>query len=163
MPELRVFDPTMQAAVSLFFAACAAELSWAYEPQGRHRDVAHVAEAYMQGGCFWCLICGPDVVGTVAVRDMGGGSAELKRLYLLAAYQGRGLGGLLFQTALDYARAAGFAQLYADTRADRAASIHLMRKHGFAQIEQYNDNAFAELFFRLTLREGGPHKGADPL
>ncbi len=155
MPEIKIFDDGMQQDVERFFEACASELGWAYEPQGRHSDMTDVRNSYMRSGCFWCLYEGQKLIGTVAVRtiDPANKTAELKRLYLLGAYHGKGYGDMLFKTALAYAAQAGFAKICADTRKDRSASQHLMRKHGFKEAPRYNDNRFAELFFELELND----------
>ncbi len=102
---------------------------------------------------MWCMYDGPLLVGTVAVRtiDKGAKTAEMKRLYVLKDYQSKGCGGALFKTALDFAVSNGFRKICADTRHDRDASQHLMRKHGFREAPRYNDNPFAELFFELEL------------
>ena len=76
---------------------------------------------------------------------------ELKRLYVLKEEQGNGYGSMLFETALNYARESKFHKICTDTRNDRDASQHLMRKHGFDEVSRYNDNQFAELFFELKL------------
>ena len=101
----------------------------------------------------WCLFEGDELIGMVAVRylDNDKGIAELKRLYILPEYQGKCYGGLLFGLTIDYTKEQGYRIIRADTRHDRAASLHLIEKYRFRRIEQYNDNAFAELYFELEL------------
>ena len=107
----------------------------------------------MQGGCFWCLYDNERLIGTVALRTINSinKTAELKRLYVIKEEQGKGYGSLLFNTAVEYAKDNGYCKICADTRNDRKASQHLMRKYGFQKIPKYNDNKFAELFFELII------------
>jgi len=151
MPELQPYNPSMQPLVEAFFASCFAALGWDYNPA----DVASIEEVYMRRGMFWCLFDDDSLVGTVAVRslDKCNEAAEMKRLYVRPEYQGKGYGELLFQTALDWAKTSGYQIIRLDTRQDRSASRHLIEKHRFRQIEQYNQNAFAELFYELSLNE----------
>jgi GNAT superfamily N-acetyltransferase len=109
----------------------------------------------MNGGMFWCLFDGDVLIGTVAIRRIGDNDSvcEMKRLYVLPEYQGNGYGELLFRTALKFAKASGVKIVRLDTRHDRSASRHIIEKHRFRQIEQYNQNAFAELFYELNLSE----------
>lgn len=153
MPDLKVFSDDMQRGIDAFYQKCFTDFGWAYEPRGRHWDTANIRQAYMDGGCMWCLYENSELVGTVAIRtiDKTNNVAELKRLYLLKEYQGLGYGKLLFETALDYAIKGGYARICADTRNDRNASRHLMTTHGFREVSKYNDNQFAELFFELDL------------
>ena len=155
MTTLKIYDPSRQAEVEACFRACVGALGWAYEPEGRHADMVNIEDTYMRHGRFWCLFEGERLVGTVALRglDERGRVAEMKRLYVLPACQGKGYGGLLFETALHWAKASGFQILRLDTRQDRSASRHLIEKHRFRRIEQYNENAFAELFYELDLDE----------
>lgn len=48
----------------------------------------------------------PVLIGTVAVRiiDIDDKVAELKRMFILPEYQGKGYGRLLLEYAIDYAR-----------------------------------------------------------
>ena len=107
----------------------------------------------MRHGRFWCLFEGDELIGMVAARciDEEKVIAELKRLYILPECQGKGYGGLLFELAMDYTKEQGYRIIRADTRHDRASSLHLIDKYRFRQIDRYNDNEFAELYFELDL------------
>lgn len=150
-PTLKVYTPSMQPELERFFEACFTALGWGYEPQGRHADIPATAEVYMKNGCMWCLFDDDRIIGTSAIRTIEPGVAELKRLYILPEYQGNGYGRLLFETALQYAHDQGYERIRLDTRNDRSASRHLIESHGFTQIPQYNNNAYAELFYELYL------------
>jgi putative acetyltransferase len=151
--EMKVYNIELQQDIDQFFEKCFTDLRWSYEPNGRHSDIANIQNSYMSNGCFWCIYDDSRLIGTVAVRaiDTKNEIAELKRLYVLKEEQGNGYGSMLFKTALNYARESKFHKICADTRYDRDASQHLMRKHGFDEVSKYNDNQFAELFFELKL------------
>ena len=155
MLELKQYDPSVQKSIEAFFVVCFPALGWDYEPEGRHSDIVHINDVYMRYGMFWCLFDKSDLIGTVAIRSLNEANkvAEMKRLYLLPEYQGNGYGALLFKTALSWAKASGFQVLRLDTRLDRSASRHLIEKHRFRRIEQYNENELAELFYELNLDE----------
>ncbi len=153
MIDLKQYSPSMQSNIELFYEKCFNDLGWGYEPHSRHSDTVNIQQEYMKNGCFWCLYDGKQLIGTVAIRtiDLQNKIAELKRLYVLKEMQGKGYGGLLFDIAVNYAKNNGYCKICADTRNDRSASQHLMRKYGFFEVPQYNDNAYAELFFELPL------------
>lgn len=153
MIELKIYDNQIQHDIEKFFYQCFTDLGWGYEPNGRHSDTVNIQREYMVNGCMWCLFYDNQLVGTVAVRtiDSENKIAELKRLYVLKEYQGQGYGDFLFKTALIYAKENKYKKICADTRNDRNASRHLMRKYGFYEIKQYNENPFAELYFELEL------------
>src|SRR5438132_10480775 len=63
-------------------------------------DLDDHATAYT---ALWVAVEGGDVVGSVALRDLGEGTVELKRMYLRPGERGRGLGKQLLALALDWA------------------------------------------------------------
>jgi N-acetylglutamate synthase-like GNAT family acetyltransferase len=155
--ELKIYTVSMQPDIDAFYAECMPCIGFAYEPQSHHCDCVHITEVYQKNGQFWCLYDGEVLIGTVAVRgiDTVNKIAELKRLYVHPSRQRDGLGKMLFETGLLYAKDAGFKKICADTRFDRAASRHLMESHGFHKVPQYNNNAFAELFYEVELCDTG--------
>ena len=153
MANIEIYNPSMQPALESCFKACVEALGWEYQPENRHSDMVNIETAYMENGRFWCLFNNGILIGMVTVRliDIKKNIAELKRLYLLPEYQGNGYGEILFKHALDYIKEQGYLSVRADTRQDRGASRHLLEKYRFRQIERYNDNTFAELYFELDL------------
>jgi Acetyltransferases len=151
MPEIKIYSSDMQNKIEEFFGICFDALGWDFNLEGRHSDIKNIPEVYMKNGCMWCLIDGKKVIGTSAVRTIAPDIAELKRLYVLPEYQGRGYGKLLFETALQYAKAEKYKKIRLDTQKDRSASRHLIETHGFKEISGYNDNPFAELYYELDL------------
>ena len=143
----------MQDDINNFYQKCFNDLGWEYQPYGRHSDTINIKEKYMRDGCFWCLYDDNKLIGTVTVYTINcdNKTAEMKRLYVLNDYQGKGYGELLFKTALDYAKENGYKKIYADTRKDRGASRHLIKKYNFRETLRYNNNDFSELFFELDL------------
>ena len=152
--EINIYKFEMQQDIECFYKKCFSDLGWGYDPHGRHSDIINIYGSYMSNGCMWCMYNNKQLIGTVAVRtiDAGNKVAEMKRLYVLKEYQGNGYGRILFETALNYAKDNKFNKICDDTMNDRNASQHLMRKYGFREVQRYNDNQFAELFFELEIK-----------
>jgi putative acetyltransferase len=93
------------------------------------------------------------IAGCAALRKIGEGTCEMKRLFLRAAFRGRGLGRKLTQAVIAEARQIGYERLRLDTlpgRMDRAIDIY--RSLGFKEISPYYDNPFSDvLFMELSL------------
>ncbi len=146
----------MQQDIERFYEKCLTHLGWGYDPTGRHIDISNVQKAYMEHGCMWCLCEDNFIIGTVAVKNISIDDAkekiaELKRMFVLAEYQGKGYGRLLLETAIHYSCENGFDKLLLDTRLELHAAVHLYHKYGFVGIPSYNDNAKAELYMELPL------------
>lgn len=153
MLSLKTYNEDMQQDIEKFYEDCFNDLGWSYEPEGRHADIIHIQDVYMQNGCMWCLFEDEKIIGGVAVKtiDEKQKAAEMKRLYLAKEYQGRGYGGMLFEKAIDFCKENGFSKVYVDTRNDRDAAMHMIKKYGFRETKKYNDNHFSELYFELGL------------
>lgn len=82
----------------------------------------------------WVALAHGEVVGSVALRDLGGGALELKRMYLRPEQRGRGLGKRLLATALDHARATGARLVRLDTSERMETARQLYEAHGFARV-----------------------------
>lgn len=75
----------------------------------------------------------------VALRQLGGGFGELKRLYVRPAYRGEGLAKTLIRMVIDEARLSGFGGVRLDTLATMGPAIALYLSLGFREIPHYGE------------------------
>jgi putative acetyltransferase len=92
------------------------------------------------------------LVGCVALRKIGEGTCEMKRLFLRSQFRGKGLGQKLAETIIAEARQIGYARMRLDTlpgRMDKA--IKLYRALGFQEIPAYYQNPVPDATFMELL------------
>jgi GNAT superfamily N-acetyltransferase len=94
-------------------------------------DLVDPASTYT---ALWVALAEGEVVGSVALRDLGDKELELKRMYLRPAHRGRGRGKRLLAIPLEWARANGATVLRLDTSERMEAARRLYEAHGFRPV-----------------------------
>jgi putative acetyltransferase len=91
--------------------------------------------------------------GCGALRPLGNGVCEMKRLYVRASFRGTGVGSALMQSLIHSAKEIEYSKLRLDTLPSMATAIAIYRSHGFREISPYRLNPVpGALFFELDLK-----------
>ncbi len=102
-----------------------------------------------------CIILAKEdnqVMGCIALKPIGEGICEMKRLYVRPAARGNGLGQQLVEELIIFAKNAGYKTMKLDTITSLKEAIKLYRSQGFVETEAYVYNPLPEvLYFELTL------------
>jgi len=78
-------------------------------------------------------------VGCVALRDLGDGVCEMKRMFIPEEFRGKGVGRGLADGIIDDARAAGYRRMRLDTSKRQDEAMRLYERSGFRRIQPYYD------------------------
>ena len=100
------------------------------------------------GGLFLVATDGATIIGTGAMRRLDDATAELRRMWLLPAYHGRGIGYRLIQELFTFARAAGYRHVRLSTSIVQQQAIRFYERLGFYRIPRYretDDEVFMEI------------------
>lgn len=90
-------------------------------------------------------------VGCAGLTTHGPRPAEIKRLWTAPGVRGLGLGRRLLTAVEDQARSRGVMALRLDTNLSLTEAIRLYRTSGYQEIEPFNDEPYAGLWFEKRL------------
>ena len=149
MEHIVTYSEKLKESVFSFTDICFRELGKVFEPEGRHSFYNDIDREF---DSFWCLVSKDRVIGTVAVKKVDESAAELKALYLLREYRGKGFGFQLLDKAVKYAKEQGYQRIVLDSMSQYADALRLYEKYGFEMTDRYNDNPYADVFMEYKLR-----------
>jgi ribosomal protein S18 acetylase RimI-like enzyme len=142
------------AVVAELFRAYAASLPVTLDYQDFASELAALPGKYAAPDGDLLLARSEDGVplGCVGLRPLGPGACEMKRLYLVPAARGLGLGRALAEAVIAAARARGYAELRLDTLPTMTTAQRLYRELGFEETAPYYEpTPPGTLFMRLRL------------
>ncbi len=145
-PHLRIrrFDRSYEAEARDLFVRCLREIA---PPSARAELEAYIAMALAgdyrdlathyrpgRGRGFWLALSGSgELVGTFALQPSGEEAAELRRMYVGAAFRRRGVARAMLARAEALCIGWGFRGLHLTTSSLNGAAIELYRRSGFSQ------------------------------
>jgi putative acetyltransferase len=144
-PTIRVADASDESGIVLakdLFRAYAEEFSETIAEilcfQGFEAEVAGLPGRYAPpSGCLLLAMDGDIPAGCVAMRDLGGGTCEMKRLFVTPKYRGRGLGMSLVEEVIRQAWQVSHRQIVLDTMPDMGGANALYKEDEFVECDKY--------------------------
>ncbi len=122
--------------------------------QGFEAELASLPGKYaMPSGRLYIAYVDGRPAGCIALRPLGSGVCEMKRLFVRAGFRGHKLGMRLVRKLIEEARSAGYSKMRLDTFPPKMGkAVSLYQSHGFEQIPAYYDNPHPDvLFMELAL------------
>jgi putative acetyltransferase len=116
-------------------------------------DIENMQEVYLNNnGLFLVLIDDQKIVGTGALKKLDDSTAELKRMWFLKEYRGKGYALKMVNQLLSFARLQGYTKIRLDVWSpqNQQQAIAFYRKIGFYEIERYNRSP-AKFFMEMIL------------
>jgi molybdate transport system substrate-binding protein len=134
--QLRRAQPSDAAAIRAIVAGVLAEYALSPDPQGTDSDLADLDRSYFALGGTFDVAVAPDgsIAGCCGVRPQGAETCELRKMYLVKAARGVGLGARLLQRAIAFAKSRGLRRIELETASVLKDAIALYSGAGFKPI-----------------------------
>jgi putative acetyltransferase len=113
-----------------------------YDSKGVLEDMDDVRASYFDDdGTFLVMVDGDQIIGTGAIKKLNEEICELKRLWFLKEYRGKGLGYQMTQELLSFARRNGYKRVRLETDPEaQSHALNFYKRLGFYDIPQYSQN-----------------------
>ena len=115
-------------------------------------DVLHIEEVYLQnGGEYLVGEYEGQVVAMGALKRTTAERAEVKRMRVSPAYQGRGFGQAILEVLEQKAKELGYTTLHLDTGVTMVAAQKLYRKNGYQETSRGTIANVEVIFFEKSI------------
>ena len=122
--------------------------------QNFEKEVAELPGKYAPpSGRLYLAYLDNKLAGCIAMRSLGDGICEMKRLFVRDGFRGASIGVRLIERLIDEARIEGYERMRLDTFPPKMGkAVGLYESHGFRSIPPYYDNPHqGVLFMELNL------------
>lgn len=129
---IRDWQPADRDEAAAVIGQVLTEYGLGWEPSGADIDVVQV-ETHYQDGEFWVVEQNGTVVGTAAYYpiERGEQAVEIRKMYLLPAARGQGLGRFLLVQLERAIAARGFKEIWLETATVLKEAVRMYEKLGY--------------------------------
>jgi putative acetyltransferase len=132
---IRPWEVADRQAVAEVIGVVLAEYGLGWEPERADRDVLEVEKYYLEtGGEFWTLLNATgQVVGSAGYHPISRsvGAVEIRKMYLLGAYRGLGLGRYVLGELEKSIKSRGFTEIWIETASVLKEAVQLYENNGY--------------------------------
>ncbi len=145
--------PQDEAAIQSVVFSVLAEYGLLPDPGSTDADIRDIEASYFaRGGTFRVAVDSSGaIVGCGGLYPLGESEAEIRKMYLVPAVRGRGLGRALLGDLVGFARARGYRRLVLETAGVLKEAIGLYRSVGFIETKRDHLSCRCDQGFALEL------------
>src|SRR3569832_2195432 len=102
-------------------------------------DLLNIENVYLKKhGNFWVAVENEQVIGTIALIDIGNRQSALRKMFVHKEYRGKdkGIGQLLLNTLIEWCRQCHINEIYLGTVEQLLAAKKFYVRNGFLRVEK---------------------------
>ena len=120
---------------------------------GLDDDLGRIQEEYLKNGEFLIATDNEKIVGMGALRRIDSKTAEIKRMRVRQAHQGKGIGSLILDNLIEKAEKRGYKRLILDTTEKMQVAQNLYKSKGFREYKRDTFRNVLIVYYELDLGE----------
>ncbi len=123
------------------------------DEKGKDKDLNDIENNYFNKNGFFGVLTEDNehVIGTFGIFQIDKDICELRKMYLLKDYRGKGLGKFMLANALNIAKEKKYKRIILETITPLKEAISLYKKFGFTEIMPKEKNSRVDQAFQLIL------------
>jgi ribosomal protein S18 acetylase RimI-like enzyme len=115
-------------------------------------DLHMIQATYLDnGGEFFVVVLGNEIVAMGALKKVNDQTAEIKRMRVKINYQRQGIGSIMLKKLIESAKELGYRKLILDTSANQTAAKQLYEKFGFREYKRGEIGNLKTHYYELSL------------
>jgi putative acetyltransferase len=124
-----------------------------FDARGTLEEMNDIQRNYFEnGGTFLLMTDNDQIIGTGAIRKLENNICELKRLWLLPEYHGKGLGYRMMQELLSFSREKGYERMRLETDpVYQKRAVEFYKRLGFYEIPIPNATDDEDILMEMLL------------
>lgn len=139
-----------RACVTAYIAELVETFEEGFDPANGN-PTPEIAAMTPPAGCFLVARLDGRAVGCGALHTLEPGIGEIKRMWVAREARGLGIAGRLLEALETKAREFGMRRVRLDTNRALMAAQAMYRKAGYAEIQRFNANPYANFWFEKDL------------
>jgi N-acetylglutamate synthase-like GNAT family acetyltransferase len=138
--QISVYSPDRQRQIVELISSIQRDEFGIDITEAQQPDLKSIPSFYQIGaGNFWVASVEDQVVGTIALKDIGRREAALRKMFVAPAWRGKGRGvaKALLDTLLTWAEEKGLDAVYLGTTAQFLAAHRFYENNGFVEVPKH--------------------------
>jgi len=144
------YSADARACLGAYVAELAERFEAAFDPN-QSKWAPDDAAISPPSGCFLVARLDGRPVGCGALRTLGPGVGEIKRMWVHRETRGRGVAWRMLEALEAHARGLGMTRVRLDTNRALTQAQAMYLKAGYVEIERFNDNPYADFWYEKVL------------
>lgn len=154
MLKLRKAKDEEEQAIFNLVETVLAEYGISTNARETDKDLSDLNKYYFdRKGWFGVLVEDDRIIGSYGIYQVNERTCELRKMYLLPEFHGRGFGKQMMEAAIGKAAELGYEEMILESNQLLDRALHLYKKYGFMEYQPEHFSDRCDLAMKLNLND----------